>query len=46
MGAHNIPAKLNDPNAVFPTSGKAMWIDGIGWMLAWGTTIPTNGTAG
>ncbi|MDO8302147.1 MAG: hypothetical protein Q7T18_02800 [Sedimentisphaerales bacterium] len=46
MGAHNIPAKLTDPNAVFPASGRSFYVEGVGFMLAWGTTVPADGATG
>jgi len=30
----------------FPTSGKIMEVPGVGFMLAWGTTVPTDATTG
>ena len=46
MAAHNIPVKLQDKNAVFPISGKAMYVQGNGFMLAWGRGIPNAGITG
>jgi hypothetical protein len=35
-----------DKGAEFPVSGRGMWVSGIGYMLAWGTTVPGNGGTG
>jgi hypothetical protein len=45
MGAHNIPAKLMDKNAVFPASGSAIFT-AKGPMIAWGTTVPADTAKG
>jgi len=46
MPAHNLPDELMNKHAEFPASGRGMWVTGIGYMLAWGTTVPSDGATG
>ena len=46
MGTHNLPDELQNQHAEFPASGRGMWITGIGFMLAWGTTVPGDDATG
>ena len=41
MGIHNTPDKLK--RAHFPPTGRDSFIPGIGFMRAWGTTVPADG---
>ncbi len=42
MGTHNIPDKLEDAQCIFSASGRAWQVDGVGFMIAWGTSVPTG----
>lgn len=42
MAAHNLPTKLESTGAEFPSSGKAFYIPGVGYLMAWGTADPTD----
>jgi hypothetical protein len=33
-------------NAVFPASGQDCYVDGVGYLRAWGITVPTDGESG
>jgi hypothetical protein len=44
MGAHTLPNKLSQ--AEFPTSGRDFHVESIGYLRAWGTTVPTDGEVG
>ena len=46
MGAHNIPYKLESDQATFSADGRAWWASATGFMIAWGTTVPTTGATG
>lgn len=45
MGAHTLPNKLLAEN-MFPASSKGIHIDGYGYILAWGTTVPADASTG
>jgi len=44
--AQNIPDKLLEQACVFPASGRGWYVSEIGFMLAWGTTVPSDGSTG
>ncbi|MHC4744333.1 MAG: hypothetical protein ACYS8Z_20655, partial [Planctomycetota bacterium] len=47
MALHNLPEWFMSQQADFPsTGGRAMFVDTVGFMLAWGPTVPTDGTTG
>jgi hypothetical protein len=46
MALHNLPEWFQSQQADFPASGRALFVNGIGYMLAWGTTVPADATTG
>lgn len=46
MALHNLPDELQSKQADFPASSRIMYVDGIGFMLAFGTTVPGDGATG
>ena len=46
MAPHNIADKLMNRQAEFPVGGRAIYVAGIGYMLAWGTTVPGDAATG
>ena len=44
MNKHNLYEALE--RAHLKTAGKALYIPGVGYLLGWGTTVPTDGDAG
>jgi hypothetical protein len=44
MSRSNLPDKLR--YADLPSSGKALCIGGTNALIAWGTTVPSDGVAG
>ena len=46
MAIHNLPEELGSKQANFPASGRVLYIDTIGYMIAWGTTVPGDGATG
>jgi hypothetical protein len=46
MAIHNLPEELMSAQADFPTAGRALYVDTIGFMLAWGITVPGDGATG
>ena len=46
MALHNLPEWLQSQQADFPTSGRAWYVDTIGFMIAWGTTVPSDDDTG
>lgn len=44
MNKHNLYEALE--RAHLKTSGKALYIPGVGYLLGWGTTVPTDGDDG
>lgn len=46
MALHNLPEWFMSQQADFPASGRALFVNGIGFLLAWGTTVPSDGATG
>ena len=46
MLAQNTDVNLQDQNNVFPVLGKALFVQGNGFMLAWGKGTPHAGSTG
>jgi hypothetical protein len=46
MALHNLPDELMSKQADFPASCRIIYVDGIGFMMAFGTTVPGDGATG
>ena len=44
MSVQGVPIDLQD--AVFPASGTALYVSGVGHLIAWGSSVPADATAG
>jgi len=46
MAIHNLPEELMSAQADFPASGRGLYVDTIGFMIAWGVTVPGDEATG
>jgi len=42
MSAHNLYDQMNDKQIDCPTTGRMLYVPGVGYLRAWGTTDPTD----
>lgn len=42
MSAHNLYDQISNKHMDCPTSGKAFYVEGVGYLMAWGTADPTD----
>lgn len=43
MSLHQLSTYFRSNRSVFPTSGRIFYVDQVGFMYAWGTTVPSDG---
>ena len=46
MAQHNLPEWMQSQQADFPQNTRVIYIDTIGYIMAWGVTVPSDGATG